>query len=440
MPFQSEKQRKYLWANEPAIAKRWEKYPKGYNTGGVSHLFRSKEDRVGFNAGSWKGNPGTDSRKEVRDAWKDFLKYRKDKGVKNWQEYMPIWIGANLAHGGYVRPEDSGVLGLADGGQLVKPGPGRPGYNGGEMWSPSVGGGGDDEPSWGGGGDDPPSAPQRDPTPVHDYEGEAYGTPDTIASLTTGDGDAREKRISEQYKTKYDKYAGTDLEEQQEIDQRDALRRLQTKNLTRTERKNLEVGLGLRKAKTGGFKQFLKNAALVVIPGLLPAKLAIGWKVGTNIVKYQKGEYDKYIPFSDFKSTGKFSEGIKMTMKENLEKIKANKAKLELYKSLPDGHPEKIALSIELEIGKKPEHLGDGEGDKGPIDITYENIEETNNQKEMIAASKRQYDMTYGTEDRSKQMAYWQSLMAPYMSAKGGRVPGGYNTGGLSNLFRLKNK
>ena len=42
MPFQSEKQRKYLWANEPEIAKRWEKYPKGYNTGGVSHLFRSK--------------------------------------------------------------------------------------------------------------------------------------------------------------------------------------------------------------------------------------------------------------------------------------------------------------------------------------------------------------------------------------------------------------
>ena len=130
MPFQSEKQRKYLWANEPAIAKRWEKYPKGYNTGGVSHLFRSKEDRVGFNAGSWRGNPGTDSRKEVRDAWKDFLEYRKKGGDKNWQKYMPIWIGANLAHGGYVRPEEDGVLGLADGGQLVKPGPGRPGYNG----------------------------------------------------------------------------------------------------------------------------------------------------------------------------------------------------------------------------------------------------------------------------------------------------------------------
>jgi len=154
MPFQSEEQRKYLWANEPAIAKRWEKYPKGYNTGGVSHLFRSKEDRVGFKTGSWRGNPGTDSRPEVREAWKDFLEYRKKGGDKNWQKYMPIWIGANLAHGGYVRPEDSGVLGLADGGQLVKPGPGRPGYNGWES-DFSTDWGGEAEPQGAGPGTDP---------------------------------------------------------------------------------------------------------------------------------------------------------------------------------------------------------------------------------------------------------------------------------------------
>ena len=31
-------------------------------------------------------------------------------------------------------------------------------------------------------------------------------------------------------------------------------------------------------------------------------------------------------------------------------------------------------------------------------------------------------------------------LMGPNaMPAEGGRIPGGYNTGGLSNLFRLKN-
>ena len=41
--------------------------------------------------------------------------------------------------------------------------------------------------------------------------------------------------------------------------------------------------------------------------------------------------------------------------------------------------------------------------------------------------------------NRDKQMAYYRMMMKPYMSAQGGRVPQGYNTGGLSNLFRLKN-
>ena len=38
--------------------------------------------------------------------------------------------------------------------------------------------------------------------------------------------------------------------------------------------------------------------------------------------------------------------------------------------------------------------------------------------------------------NRAKQ-AYLKNYRQSYMSAKGGRVPG-YNTGGLSNLFRLK--
>jgi len=44
-PFKSEKQRKYLWANEPAIAKRWtKKYgskPVGKKT--VMDKFKTKE-------------------------------------------------------------------------------------------------------------------------------------------------------------------------------------------------------------------------------------------------------------------------------------------------------------------------------------------------------------------------------------------------------------
>jgi len=145
MPFQSEKQRKYLWANEPAIAKRWEKYPKGYNTGGVSHLFRSKYDAGDFVKKKIK--------KYTEEGIKeDIGKWLKDKGVdltveewrsKSLKEKLKLWAwkfqpfypgelekGKDYNSGGYVRPEEDGVLGLADGGQLVKPGPGRPGYNG----------------------------------------------------------------------------------------------------------------------------------------------------------------------------------------------------------------------------------------------------------------------------------------------------------------------
>ena len=42
MPFQSEKQRRYLHANHPEIAKRWE---REYATGGISNHFRKKFDK-----------------------------------------------------------------------------------------------------------------------------------------------------------------------------------------------------------------------------------------------------------------------------------------------------------------------------------------------------------------------------------------------------------
>ena len=46
MPFQSEKQRRFLHANHPEIAKRWE---RDYATGGISNHFRK---RRGFMYGS----------------------------------------------------------------------------------------------------------------------------------------------------------------------------------------------------------------------------------------------------------------------------------------------------------------------------------------------------------------------------------------------------
>ena len=71
-------------------------------------------------------------------------------------------------------------------------------------------------------------------------------------------------------------------------------------------------------------------------------------------------------------------------------------------------------------------------GDNGQTNGT---ITESLKTKQMEEASR--LAVIRQKELRDKQMAYWREMMKPYMSAKGGRVPG-YNTGGLSNLFRLK--
>jgi hypothetical protein len=84
----------------------------------------------------------------------------------------------------------------------------------------------------------------------------------------------------------------------------------------------------------------------------------------------------------------------------------------------------------------RPDEDTGGEGITGVASITYDDIEDTN-KKELASSRWRQEQEKV---DRSKQMAYWRMMMEPYMSAQGGRVPAGYNTGGLSNLFRLKNR
>ena len=76
-----------------------------------------------------------------------------------------------------------------------------------------------------------------------------------------------------------------------------------------------------------------------------------------------------------------------------------------------------------------------GDGITGVASITYDDIEDKNKKERASMRWAKEQEKV----DRSKQEAYWRMMMQPYMSAKGGRVPAGYNTGGLSNLFRLKN-
>jgi len=107
------------------------------------------------------------------------------------------------------------------------------------------------------------------------------------------------------------------------------------------------------------------------------------------------------------------------------------KEKMDLYNSLPDGHPEKIALQIELEIGKKPEHLGDGDDDIPSVERITE-------------------ELTEATEagDAVDIMSVWDRIKAG-QAKRAGLVQQGIiqgepialaNSGGLANLFRVKNQ
>ena len=122
---------------------------------------------------------------------------------------------------------------------------------------------------------------------------------DTGGSLLTkkpeiDTGDAKEKYISKQYKKPIDIYDDADLEGQLEIDKIRAKRELQfNPNLSKDRQKALEVGLGLREPKqSSGIGSFLKNTAMALIPGLLPAKLGLGYRVAKGAYDFKQGKYD----------------------------------------------------------------------------------------------------------------------------------------------------
>ena len=540
MPFQSPKQRRYMHANLPEIANRWE---AKYGLGGIAelnsqlnslpeyYLPKNQGGRIGFDSGSNGITLGSDKyniklEPEASGSWtsQDLGHgYNVDEknisyGVDTTTNIGPVEIGIDFKNfldkfdvtkdgttvekdtqkdeqiaymlgvdldtlyakiesdeefenfyftirktfsGGGTPSHEAGIYGLAEGGNIrlqphtasdllvqktssgERPKYQPPGHT--DAPSRSSDSGGHSQHATANVTSRPAPTPSSDRGPRDDPD--RFGTtPDT-----TDDRDGRSQaliNISKQKKK--DIYEGADdLEEQLVVDQQIALKKLDRHkkgliNLSRNEKNALEVGLGLRKAKSkSGFWGTMGNIALSVIPGLLPAKMAMAWKVGKGVYDYKQGYYDKFLP-TDFKSTGKFATDIANTVVENAEKRKTHQKKMDLYKALPDGHPEKIALSVELEIGKKTTPDGpDGNGVE--TSITIDNIEEVNEDKTQLLKKYEEMDeASYATLLRQKEMqakkeAYLRNFRQMYMSAQGGRVPGGYNTGGLSNLFRLKN-
>jgi len=342
MPFKSEKQRRYMHANLPDIAKRWE---RDYSNGGIAEL-----------------NQELNSLPEY---------------------YMPF----PAAHGGLIPAHEAGIYGLAEGGQLVKPGPGRQGYQG---WDPGAGA---------------PQATSAAPPGERGGPGPTFEEQAAIETVTpTGDG----------YTDRIIDVA--------ERERREDLRNIVAQGeKTEAWEKSKEAPWNKPTITVGGIGVNLLTFALT---GGIDNPLTR--RAASKIVKWgaDKIGLEKTIDTFVGENFGSIDD-----MKKRIEE---RVAKEDLIQSLPKGHPERIQLEGLTKETIIPEK------DNGRIQetgITYDNMEDTN-RKERASAEARQIQEKV---DRSKQMAYWRMMMAPYMSAQGGRVPAGYNTGGLSNLFKLKN-
>ena len=472
MPFQSEKQRKYLHANHPEIAKRWE---KEYATGGISNLFKN---RTGFHRGSLRHQKTHDYRayeksgdwlrqsppenwlttllgqekmgyNEQRDAFESYMKERfmygekkqpltnlgkskLDKKINAWlkelftkkkrNEHATGGISNHfkLKEGGNIRlqPHTASDLLVQETSSGERPKYQPPGHTDAPSRSSDSGGHSQHATA------NVTSRPA--PTPsyksVHDT-GAVTQTPGRTTTPDKGDGNIK--------KGPQEGWTQDDVK----------------KAIKEGERKKELRDLALQGEKTEKWEKAQKwtkpSTGSKIIGGLIT--LATMGVLGPGAAKAAKyyGYYNKAKQVKTALDTGKFKIANKEFNISNLTN-KLTSSDQKLMESLPKGHPERIALEAQMKVKTPPKQDGEG-GTETSIKI--EDIETVNDAnaeqvqlkkyREMELASYRA--MIQQQEDRSKQMAYWKQMMAPYMAAQGGRVPG-YNTGGLSNLFRLKNR
>jgi hypothetical protein len=376
MPFQSEKQRRYMHANLPDIANRWE---AKYGLGGIAEL-----------------NSQLNSLPEY---------------------YLP------KNQGGLIPSHQAGIYGLEDGGRV---GFFAAGLAQGDDISPGT------SSDHGGGNGHP-----------HGGIASTYSAPTKTTTTTTG-GDGPDPHGGDWEEG----WLNEDLKKVNEIiNDPNANRRDKEQALVWKDQFNKQIRESQTPVEKGNIWKTIGNMAALytgVGPLLgLQAPKAVQTVAQLNSL-YKK--IDNTISFG--KKIGLINEnittdGIIKGVKDQALNFSAERRKkMDLYNSLPAGHPEKIALSVELEIGKKPEHLRDNGGTE-ETSIKIENIEDVNQKKmELASYEARQIQKKAENAKRDAYLAAFRQkyLMGPTaMAAGGGRVPAGYNTGGLSNLFRLKN-
>ena len=371
MPFQSEKQRKYLHANHPDIAKRWE---KEYATGGISNRFKLKE------GGNISLQPHTAS---------DILVQETSSGER--PKYQP------------------------------------PGHQDAPVGGPPGGG----ATSQGSGRDYSPP-----PTRAPDFVTGGGGTKTTTTKDTGPKDDGPKPHEGDWERGWLNK------------DLRKNLETLEDPDKNRREKEQALVWLDQHDKKIAVSEKARGKSSLAsnIIKGIVTLGTAGAGAglFGKDLMKVAKlySNYKKAKQFKTAWDTGKFKIANKEFNLSNI-KNKLTSSDQKLMASLPKGHPERIALEAQMKVRTPPTDDRDG----ATTSIKIEDIETVNDANAEKARLLRKYqEMEWAAysakleqqEMEAKKQAWLRQLRQTYMSAQGGRVPG-YNTGGLSNLFRLKN-
>jgi len=391
MPFQSEEQRRFLHANHPEIAKRWE---KEYSNGGILDITGEEESTTddGNDIELTAFNAAFDDPNDLSTGVKSLFQ-AKDGGA----------IG-----GGTIKGEPRGD---------------RTGFR-----NPHGGGG-----QYGGGQNTGNQGSDKD----HSRFDAGYYGGDTTTTSSTDDGGAEYHHTQDTPKQKEDQKKTEALN--RNIQRKKDLARIaaQTyKPTAKTEKKE-------NTPEEKGFWDHLGTALSILAFGPVVGFKTPGIVSTLSTVVNTKKNIDKLTDYGIEKGWLDENMTVDALTERFADHVKAQQAKMDEYESLPAGHPDKIALGVELGIGTKDEWDGSRDGPEVPDVVPIH--QEIQEYEDIAARAMSPFDMKARQTLNAQLQNQWEqerlAKAAEYQAA--GLLadnPIVLNKGGLANLFRVKNQ
>ena len=377
MPFQSEKQRRYLHANHPQIAKRWE---KEYAHGGILDITGEEESTT---------DDGNDIELTAFNAAFD-----DPNDLSTGVRTLFMKKGGHAIGGGTIQGEPRGD---------------RTGFR-----NPHGGGG-----QYGGGQNTGNQGSDKD----HSRFDAGYYGGDTTTTSSTDDGGADHHHTVDTPKQKKEQKKTDALNKN--IQRKKDLARiaLQTYKPTATIEKKENT------PEEKGFWGHLGTALGVLAFGPVFGIKTPGFVNTLSTVLNTKKNIDKLTDYGIEKGWLDKDMTVDKLTERFIEHTKKQNAKLEEYRSLPKGHPDRVALEVELGIGTKDEVDGSGDEPKLPDVVPiheeiqeYEDLASQPFSLSNWAAMKQKQALNAQLQDQ------WENEIASWSA----------NKGGLANLFRVK--